>query len=64
MNEDFLVETASWANDSQTPSHPKAKLLNNIKRLNLIHRIKIFACKLIRQKLSTKFEINTNGYQS
>lgn len=48
----FSAKTTMWANNDQFPSHPRRNLLN-IWKLKLIHKLRLFAWKLIRGKIST-----------
>lgn len=54
-------QTITWTNNTQIHPYLRAKLLNNIWRLNLVPRIKMFALKLIRQKLNTQSRLKKLG---
>lgn len=60
-NGEFSVKMAIWVNNNPIPTHPKANMLNALWRLNLFPRVKLFAWKLIRQKLSTKSRLRKLG---
>lgn len=48
---EFSVKIAKWANNDSVRPHPKAKSINGIWKLNLILKVKFFACKLARNIL-------------
>lgn len=53
-NENFLVKIVTWTYKDQILPHHRTKLLNSIQKLHLIHKINIFASKLIRGKIPTR----------
>lgn len=62
----FSVNTATWAHNYAIKPHPKTKILNNIWKLNLILKIKLFSWKLLHDALLTRdrlrnFDIKIDG---
>lgn len=57
----FSVKTATWANDDSLSPRLTVKLLNYIWKLKLIRKIKLFAWKLIRDKIHTRGNLRKIG---
>lgn len=45
---EFSVKIATWANNDSVRLHPKAKLINSMRKLNLIPKVHFFSRKLVR----------------
>lgn len=58
---DFLVKTATWANNNTVPPLPKAKLLNSLWKLNLRPNLQLFDWKFLREILHTGNKIKRLG---
>lgn len=55
------IKTSIWTNNDKIYFHSRTKLLNSIWKFNFIHKIKLFAWKLIRGKIPIRRNLKYIG---
>lgn len=57
----FSIKSATWANNTDIPSYPKAKFISNLWILKLRSKWQLFAWKLVRDILPTRSKLRNRG---